>query len=213
MSCPNCGAPGGGPSGCGSCGLGKDPNVGGAFDAGQDELRQQQNSQKDNGCFPGDSLVLTPFGYKILSELRKGDIVCSLDDAGQITPVNIKRLHSHRPHRLVSVKSSVSGLSFKVTKLHPVQTTKGWVPVNKLKVGVELIYVTDNAVQKTHTIESIDYTEDVEPVYNLIVDGNHTFIVKGCVAHCFVSFRKFRCLLSKYVNAVRYPFQPNPSPA
>ncbi len=52
MSCPNCGAPGGGPSGCGSCGLGKNPNVGRAFNAGQDQLRQNANQTKDGGgCF------------------------------------------------------------------------------------------------------------------------------------------------------------------
>jgi hypothetical protein len=212
MSCPNCGAPGGGPAGCGSCGLGKDPNVGGAFNAGQDELRRQQNSKNDNGCFPGDSLILTPAGYKALSSLKKGDVVSSMDSNGNIVPVNIKRFDSHRPHHLVSVKSNVHGLSFRATKLHPVQTTRGWVPVKDLKVGDELVYVTDSGQQETHTVENVCFTDEFVPVYNLTVDGDHTFIVKGCVAHSFVSFRAFRCMLSKLLNVASYPLRLSASP-
>lgn len=214
MTCPNCGAPGGGPAGCGSCGLGKDPNVGRAFNAGQDQLEKQQKiKKKDNGCFPGVSLILTPSGYKALSSLKKGDIVLSLDSTGNLETVNIKRIATHRPHRLVSVQSSIKGFSFKATKLHPVQTGRGWVPVKNLKAGDELTYVTDSSQIKTHTVKKVTYTDEFKPVYNLVVGGDHTFIVKGCVAHSFVSLRELRCILSILAKTLSYSFQSNASPA
>jgi|GEM_PF-3741883 len=205
MSCPNCGAPGGGPSGCGSCGLGKDPNVGGAFNAGQDQLREQQNSNRDNGCFPGDSLILTPYGYKTLVSLKKGDIILGISSEGNTVETSIKRVDSHKPHRLISVHSEAKGYTFRATKKHPVKTHRGWVPVKDLRIGDELVYVSEGSRVETHKVQNISQVKGAEPVYNLVVDGDHTFVVKGCLAHSFVSFRALRCFLSKFLNIIVCP--------
>ena len=36
------------------------------------------------GCFTADTKVSTPFGYKKINEIKKGDFVLSFDDKGEI---------------------------------------------------------------------------------------------------------------------------------
>lgn len=212
MSCPNCGAPGGGPSGCVSCGLGRDPNVGGAFNAGQDRLREQEQllNKGEKGCFPGDTKVLTLTGYRNISELKKGDYVLSLDSSGKVKLANIKRFDAHKPHRLVEIVSDTKDLSFRATRLHPVQTARGWVAIQNLKIGDELYYATQFGERKKHKVKNIVFTHHYQNVYNIVVDGDHTYILNGCIAHSFVSFRALRCFISKLIATVIGTLKLNP---
>jgi len=212
MACPNCGAPGGGLSGCGSCGLGRDPNVGGAFNAGQDQIRQniadekRRNSNKD--CFPGDAKVLTPCGQRRLDSIKKGDLVLSIDAAGDIVTATVKRIISHHAHPILQVVSQNPELSFCATKRHPVQTHRGWVRIKDLCAGDMLSHVAKDGEFIKHKVHCVVQTKRVEPVYNIVVDGNHTYIVHGCIAHSFVYFRELRCWMSyllKRINRNKKP--------
>mgnify|MGYP000988854587 FL=1 len=166
MACPNCGAPGGGPSGCGSCGLGKDPNVGGAFNAGQDQLRH--NSQnKTGGCFTGDSLVLTPNGKKRLENIRKGEHVLCLNEENVLTSEIVKRVSSHARRQVFEVESDNAELSFRATALHPILTSKGWVAVKDICIGDTLITLNESGEKREHVVRRIAPASKSYTVHNL----------------------------------------------
>ncbi len=216
--CPNCGTPGGGESGCSACGLGPDPNVGNHIEAGQDQIRirqEQERRQRESvtDCFPGDALVLTPRGYIRIDEVRKGDSVLSPDEEGILRPTHVNRIVSHRSHAVLKVVSQTQGLSFGATKRHPVETARGWVRIRDLKPGDSLTHIENNGSRVMHKVQRVEETRRVEPVYNIIVGGNHTYIVRGCVAHSFVYFRALRMLLSRIRRVVAMPFEIIPEPS
>ena len=213
MTCPNCGAQGGGPAGCDSCGLGRDPNVGRHINAGQDQIEQRQRSS-NRDCFPGDANVRTPAGERRIDSIRKGDSVLGVTATGTVVSTTVKRICSHDgAHQLLRVVSSKPELSFYVTKRHPIQTTRGWLRVRDVRPGDVLSYVDSGGNVLTHTVQCVELTSRYEPVYNLTVDGDHTFIVHGCIAHSFVYFRILRCCLDRLRSVLGWRFSGRLVPA
>ncbi len=172
-------------SNCGGSGQVQDYNAGGGGTGVRD-------------CFPGEAMVLTPDGQKRIDSLGVGKIVLSLDTNSRLVPAKITRMVSHRrPHPILRVVSVHEDLSFFATKRHPVRTQRGWVRIKSLQPGDVLSYVTEKGEVRSHEVARVEKTERVEPVYNLIVDGDHTFLVQGCVAHSFVYFRRLRTFLNR----------------
>jgi hypothetical protein len=239
--CPICGAPGGGPAGCGSCGLGTNPSVGRSLQAGQDawrraqeqdrrrqeqdrrriqsnqdawrktreqeRQRQEQNRRRNEStCFPGSSLVMTPDGNRRLDSIRAGDYVLTVMRDGCIATAAVSRSRSHAPHPVLKVVSTAPSLSFAVTGQHPVQTARGWIRAKCLRPGDVLTYVSETRLLCYHTVERVEPSDMWEPVYNLYIDGEHTYVVQGCVAHCFTHFRVVRCLGSRLIRFVHRSF-------
>lgn len=148
-------------------------------------------------CFPGDALVWTPGGAVRMDSVAVGQIVLGLDSSGCVVPTEVVRVVRHRrPHPILQVVSSQEELSFFATKRHPVRTLRGWVRVKGLRPGDKLSYVNEGGEVRCHEVLGVEATERSEPVFNLVVDGDNTFLVKGCVAHSFVYFRRLRTLLS-----------------
>lgn len=143
-------------------------------------------------------MVLTPRGQRRIDSLRPGSLVLSLDVNGNVVSARVTRTVIHkRPHPILHVVSSNSELSFFATKRHPVQTHRGWVRIKDLRPGDVLSSVSEDGSVFEHEVLRIDRSDRFEAVYNLVVDGDHTFIVHGCVAHSFVYLRRLRTLLCK----------------
>lgn len=203
--CPNCGAQGGGPAGCGSCGLGRNPNVGRHINTGNSHGGYNRGSGGGSSCFPGDAQVLTSRGTRRLDSLKAGDEALSLDADGNVVSASIKRATSHRAEPVVRVVSSDAGLSFQVTRWHPVMTERGWVRAKDLREGDVLTHVQATGILVKHVVRAIEPVNGLVPVFNLVVDGDHTYLVHGCVAHSFVHFRRLRCWLSRAMRAISAP--------
>jgi hypothetical protein len=193
MACPNCGAQGGGPTGCTSCGLGRDPKVGRHINTGPRPNSSQRPSKRD--CFPGDARVLTPAGYRRLDSVRKGDAVISWNSSGRLVAATVLRSVRHHAHALLRVESESPELSFWATKRHPVASSRGWTRVRDLRPGDVLQHIGADGRPSQHRVQAVVPSDRVEAVFNIIVDGNHTFIVHGCVAHSFVYLRGLRCAI------------------
>jgi hypothetical protein len=203
MACPNCGAPGGGASGCGSCGLGIRSNVGTGISANQDNLYRKEQEQKrssggggggSGGCFAGDTRIFTPSGAKPISAIDKGEVVLSIDSRNNLIPVNVRKVKFFGEQIVYRLKMEDSETLISVTGSHPVQTLRGWLRVKDISFGDELISVQSSG--KISYSKFVDVTTSNERigVYNLYVDGTHTFIADGIVAHSFVHFRHLRHL-------------------
>jgi len=174
----------------------------------QRETRQAQDRQKkrqnETGCFVGSTPVLTPHGWKSISELKEGDRVVSYDNStGKTTLRSIRSQKKHQSAiiweiHLEGVKDPIS-----TTRTHSFLTTRGWQRTDKLCKGDAITTTGEHDV----IVASVAKTERVEPVFNLVTDVDHTFVVAGCVVHNFTYFRTLRVWWHKAIalaNRWRY---------
>ena len=151
--------------------------------------RQKRKQPSNNGCFVGATPVLTPHGWKSISDLRKGDQTVSYDSStGKTTVRSIRKQIKHHPANiweihLVGVKDPIS-----TTKTHSFLTKRGWQRTDRLREGDAITTTGEHEAIVTSVVK----TERVEPVFNLLTDVDHTFVVAGCVVHNFTYFRKLR---------------------
>ena len=124
--------------------------------------------------------VLAAFtgGMTKTMELRPGDIVYSTDIATMsISKNTITESYVKEATELVHI--SIKGEIITSTLEHPfLVKNKGFVCAKDLWVGAELIDINECAI----TVLKIEFEKAVIPVYNIRIDGNHTFYVgKSCV--------------------------------
>lgn len=156
----------------------------------QQALERQKRRQAGNdSCFVGSTPVLTPRGWKSISELGKGDQIVSYNSStGKINVRSVRKQKKHHPAiiweiYLIGVKDPIS-----TTKAHSFLTKRGWQRTNKLRHGDEITTTGQHAA----IVASVVKTERVEPVFNLLTDVDHTFVAGGCVVHNFTYFRRAR---------------------
>lgn len=171
----------------------------GSHGVSQHEANQSHN-QSRGACFPGYTPVLTPNGWKNISQLDVGDEVMSFNEHGQLRCKEILRVKRHKPCSILTVHTN--GDSFDATVSHSIMTNRGWLTVGKLKNGDVISQVDQNQKIQSSVISSIDDSQHVEAVFNLIVSGNYTFVVKGCVAHSFTHFRLMRIMASEVLHFI-----------
>ena len=143
------------------------------------------------GCFPGDVNVLTPHGLKKIDSLKKGDLVLSysLKSSGHVLSVRqITKLLSHAAQSIETVHYN-EGQPLRTTRNHTLLTTRGWLRIDKLKIG-------DNVIQNDGSTRRVTgcSSNHPEPIYNLHTAGEHNFIVEGCIVHNFSRFRLLRTM-------------------
>lgn len=156
----------------------------------QQAADRQKRKQAGNGsCFVGSTPVLTPRGWKSISELRKGDQVVSYDSSnGKLNIRSVRKQRKHQPAiiweiHLIGVKDPIS-----TTKAHSFLTKRGWRRTDKLRNGDAITTTGEHEA----IVASVVKTERVEPVFNLLTDVDHTFVAGGCVVHNFTYFRRLR---------------------
>ena len=160
----------------------------------------------DPDCFPEYVPVFTPRGWIEIGDIRRGDFVLSVKSPSLLQPVRVTRKVVHRlpSIRTYSIISDVSSLSFHGTASHPVRTKQGWKRIGALNIGDKIFGVDFNGNLREHTVREKNPVDDAVAVHNLIVDGNHTFIPQGCLAHSFVNLRTLREILNRTMNGVNH---------
>lgn len=145
-----------------------------------------------SSCFPSYTQILTPIGWQDITQLNTGDDVMSLNRQGEIQKRRILRVKEYQPNQIVTVHTD--GDSFDTTRSHSIMTQRGWVTVAQLQAGDVITQMNQRQQFETQVISAVENNGKTEPVFNLIVQGNYTFIVKGCVAHSFTYFKVFRMI-------------------
>ena len=93
-------------------------------------------------CLQGDSRVLTPSGYRYISELRAGDVVYALDEDGkQVVPTTILRQWSNGREEIYRVASKHHELF--CTAFHPIL-------VRDVRTGVQVYVNAKEILPKIH---------------------------------------------------------------
>ena len=130
------------------------------------------------GCFTGDTLVSVPGGTQRIDKIQVGDNVCSFDDKGDIYASKVLKVHEHENEDVVRYKLW-GGKFVDATPNH-------WV-LNQFNafVGIGTLGGDDCVVDEFGHLRPI--VERVElgahTVYNLTVEGQHTFIANGVRVH------------------------------
>jgi predicted phage tail protein len=130
------------------------------------------------GCFLGHTLVRTPDGQHRIDELQTGDQVLSFDDKGTLHEATILKVHEH-PNERVYRYQLWGGASLDATPNH-------WV-LNQFNafVAIGSLGADDCLVDENNHLRPIVGREELPAgtVYNLTVEGHHTFIASGIRVH------------------------------
>ncbi|MET0072480.1 MAG: Hint domain-containing protein [Candidatus Thiodiazotropha sp.] len=182
------------------------PNIRSEFgNTGQSasEYHKSHGVTRSNGCFPADTEIKTPYGWKPIKDLSTGSVVVSYTKRGQLVNSKVLQQCTHTLCNIVTIVTADRNASFTATEIHAVNTSGGWLRINQLKAGDRVTYLADNGKIACHTVLSIEKTERRETVYNLIVEGHYTFITRSCLAHSFSYFRAVRIQAYEFLRRTR----------
>jgi hypothetical protein len=130
------------------------------------------------GCFLGHTLVRTPGGQRRIDELQTGDQVLSFDDRGDLHEAKVLAVHVHNGEAVVRYRLW-GGKALDATPNH-------WV-LNQFNAFVEIgtLEGDDCLVDENGHLRPIVGEEPLGTgtVYNLTVEGHHTFIAGGIRVH------------------------------
>ncbi len=130
------------------------------------------------GCFAGDTLVSVPGGTQQIDKIQVGDNVCSFDDKGEIYASKVLKVHKHENEDVVRYKLW-GGKFVDATPNH-------WV-LNQFNafVGIGTLGNDDCVVDEFGHLRPIVERAELgaHTVYNLTVEGQHTFIANGVRVH------------------------------
>ena len=130
------------------------------------------------GCFLGHTPVRTPAGTVRIDALKPGDTVISFDDKGKLHHAKVLKVHEHENERVIRY-TLWGGTVLDATPNH-------WV-LNQFNAFVEIgtLGSDDCVVDENNHLRPIISREELTPgtVYNLTVEGQHTFIAGGIRVH------------------------------
>ena len=130
------------------------------------------------GCFLGHTPVRTPQGEQRIDTLQQGDLVLSFDDRGSFHEAAVLKLHVHENQQVVRYRLW-GGTYLDATPNH-------WV-LNQFNAFVEIGTLGDDdcLVDQNGHLRPIVSREPLPlgTVYNLTVEGHHTFMAGGVRVH------------------------------
>jgi predicted phage tail protein len=130
------------------------------------------------GCFLGDTLVRTPSGQQRIDTLRQGEFVISFDDCGNLYEAKVLQVHVHENEPVVRY-FLWGGTYLDATPNH-------WV-LNQFNafVAIGTLGEDDCLVDENGHLRPIVNRQSLPlgTVYNLTVEGKHTFIAGGIRVH------------------------------
>lgn len=130
------------------------------------------------GCFLGHTLVAIPGGQKRIDELQAGDTVLSFDDTGSLHEAQVLKVHKHENERVIRYRLW-GGQCIDATPNHWVLNQfNAFVEIDTLGPDDCLLDVNNHLRPIVSKVEFCNGT-----VYNLTVEGHHTFIANNIRVH------------------------------
>jgi len=130
------------------------------------------------GCFTAETLIAVPGGQTRIDEIVVGSNVLSFDDKGEIHSAKVLKVHKHENERVV--RYTLWGGEFLDA------TPNHWV-LNQYNAFVEIgtLEADDCVVDSLNQLRPILSRDELgnHTVYNLTVEGRHTFIANGVRVH------------------------------
>lgn len=137
-----------------------------------------KNISGGGGCFTGATLVRIPGGYCRIDSLNVGDTVISFDDSGDFYEAKILAVHVHENEAAYQYNLWGAG-AIEATPNHWVLNQfNAFVAIGSLGSD-DCVIDINNHLRPIISSEFIGY----KTVYNLTVEGQHTFIANNIRVH------------------------------
>ncbi|MEK6742235.1 MAG: polymorphic toxin-type HINT domain-containing protein [Nitrospirota bacterium] len=138
------------------------------------------NKGGGGGCFRVGTPVLTPRGEVPIEQVLPGDTVIAVDEHGQQVPSLVRSTHATRSPHLV-IRTTQGDLT--TTTEHPLARASGsFLQAGELVPGDAILKWKDGHSTPAY-VTGIELLAVDAMVYNLTVEGPHTFIAGGFVVH------------------------------
>ena len=135
---------------------------------------------KGGGCFPAGTGIATPKGQQPIEALAAGDEVLSIDPEGRTVRSRVKTILINKSP-LLTIKTA--GGSLPATEDHPISLGEGrFRPAGDLRPGDRITRWKGGRLV-AQKVRGVDFGLKEGLVFNLEVDGPHTFIAEGVVVH------------------------------
>jgi hypothetical protein len=147
---------------------------------------------KDNGCFPAGTLITTAQGDLDIAAVREGDFVTALDSHGQVVKGRrVVRVLKRCRCRTWRIRFAYDQF-VRTTAIHCFLVGTSWVQARYLREGHLVSTVSPSGEVIVRRVSQPVSEDEIEDVYNLIVEDDFTFLAEGFVVHSFTRFRSFR---------------------
>lgn len=183
------------------------------FKEEDDILYALYGTPAENLCLSGDTEVNTPFGMKRIKDIVAGDIVYSYNEnTKKVEEKQVLASQKTQDHAVVVKITLTENKSVICTPNHPIAIAKEpsmdpfhwdnrfeYIEAKDLKKDQKVIICGDVPYAGTsdlYKVVSVEYLQDLIPVYNIEVADNHNYFVGGnegiLVHNCGLQVKQFR---------------------
>ena len=150
--------------------------------------------RRGGGCFPKGTNITTPRGLRDISTLQAGDAVTTVNPNDHTR--HTRKILKHLSHamRKVWCLQFADGSFIRTTGIHSFSVQGTWCMAYKIIPGVSFTVFEKNGAVVEKLVERSYETNETENVYNLIVEGDFSFVADGAVVHSFSYFRTVRAM-------------------
>ena len=147
--------------------------------------------QNTGGCFPAGTKVISTFGSKDISEITKGESVLSIDKGGAPRFCRVLEVVSHANNKIWNL-AFTDGSILRTTAVHSFEVNGSRRTARRIEPGDSLTHVGEHNTIARKTVATSVESNDLEMVYNLIVDQDFNFVADGVLAFSFTYFPLLR---------------------
>jgi hypothetical protein len=157
-----------------------------------------------SSCFPRGTKIDTPKGPTDIANIAVGDLVFSFCERQQrIQERRVIKAIAHRESSIWTLELA-DGHVIRTTRMHSFRTELGWRRADHIQTGMKIMLSTSQMAIVISSRES----QEIAAVYNLIVEGEFTYLASGTVAHSFTHLRRLRMLAWSVAVKLRDHFSP-----
>ena len=150
------------------------------------------SGKSDGGCFPAGTVVLTKHGGRTIERINVGDSIVTIDPiSGARINCEVLKLLKHKSRRILAIDFT-DGSSLNTTKYHSFRSDQKWTIAKNLAAGNRVQVYDCKYGMLEKVVTSTRYTGEVKDVYNLVTQGQHSFLAEGALVHNFTYFRRTR---------------------
>ena len=152
-----------------------------------------------DGCFTGDTLIVTKEGLKRIDSIKVGEYVLARDDMGETLEYK-KVLHVMQKIADEFVHLKIDDEIIEVTPNHLFKSESGWKSAEELQIG-EGVSNSNGEIKYVEGKKDILYDYTL-PIYNLEIEGYHTYFVgqSGILVHNQYDTETILKAYNKWIN-------------
>jgi hypothetical protein len=128
-------------------------------------------------CFAaGTRVAMADGSERAIEDVRVGELALSYDErTGAVAPARVAETFAHEA---ASEAMVVVNGELRATAGHPIFADGRWRPAGELRLGDSLV-----GLRASIRVSGLESAPGTEPVYNLEVEGTHTYFAEGILVH------------------------------